>query len=227
LQVLLAQTAVHVSQGFTFQTPSLKLNQQQRCSSLGMASGDASNDSWAKALKESTGPEIGAFEKDMKLKGLMKESSENDPKLTANANLVRWLEEEGNVYLSEQSTWGEAPHPMAISTDTKDEITNESSGRGLLARRDVSDGDELIRIPLTLWASAARKALGGFIRRYQRVSRHGLWLIRKYVQKKILYKPYMEGWNQQVNPTLRVDEPRLLGITRDCGDQESPNEVAA
>jgi hypothetical protein len=209
LQLFLAQTAVHLSQGFTFQTPSLKLN-QQKCSSLGMASGDASNDSWAKALKESTGPEIGAFEKDMKLKGLMKETSENDPKLTANANLVRWLEEEGKVYLSEQSTWGEAPHPMAISTDTKDEITNESSGRGLLARRDVSDGDELIRIPLTLCLTraSARKALGedalsDGINEYLAMACQ--LIHEKYVMKeKSFYKPYMDVLPEvnEVNPTF-------------------------
>ena len=91
----------------------------------------------------------------MKMKGLLgNNQGGGDTKLTANQNLVAWLEQEGEVYLSEQSSWGEAPHPMAISTDTKDEITNESSGRGLLARRDINDGDSLLKIPLKLclWA---------------------------------------------------------------------------
>ncbi|KAL7575440.1 hypothetical protein ACA910_007341 [Epithemia clementina (nom. ined.)] len=118
---------------------------------------------WAKALFESSGDAIDQFEKEMKMKGLSKGSSGlGDPKVTANTNLVKWLSEEGDVYLSEQSTWGEAPHPMVISTETRDEITNESSGRGLLARRDINDGDELLKIPikLCLTKNSARKALG-------------------------------------------------------------------
>jgi hypothetical protein len=209
LQLFLAQTAVHLSQGFTFQTPALKLHQQRCSSSLSMA-GDASDKSWAKALKESTGPELGAFEKDMKLKGLMKGNSDSDPKLTANSNLVKWLEEEGKVYLSEQSTWGEAPHPMAISTDTKDEITNESSGRGLLARRDVSDGDELIRIPLTLCLTreSARNALGedALTDGMNEYLAMACQLIHeKYVLgDKSFYKPYMDVLPEvnEVNPTF-------------------------
>ena len=51
---------------------------------------------------------------------------------------------------------------MAISTETKDEITNESSGRGLLARKDISEAEQLLRIPmkLCLTKKSARKALG-------------------------------------------------------------------
>jgi hypothetical protein len=219
LQLFLAQTAVHLSSGFTFQTPvALKKSlHQQRCSGMSMA-GDASDKSWAKALKESTGPELGAFEKDMKLKGLMKGNSESDPKLTANSNLVRWLEEEGKVYLSEQSTWGEAPHPMAISTDTKDEITNESSGRGLLARRDVSDGDELIRIPLTLCLTrqSARNALGedALTDGMNEYLAMACQLIHeKYVLgDKSFYKPYMDVLPEvnEVNPTFAWPDEDLV-----------------
>jgi histone-lysine N-methyltransferase SETD3 len=51
---------------------------------------------------------------------------------------------------------------MAISTETKDEITNESSGRGLLARRDVNEATLLLKIPLKLCLTkaSARKAIG-------------------------------------------------------------------
>ena len=51
---------------------------------------------------------------------------------------------------------------MAISTETIDELTNESSGRGLLARRSINEGDELLIIPmdLCLTKGSARKALG-------------------------------------------------------------------
>jgi len=129
---------------------------------LFMAGGDGSDAEWMKALQDASGATPGEFENQMKMKGLLGKKGSGDDKLSANAELVKWLEDEGDVYLSEVSDWGEAPHPMAISTDTRDEATNESSGRGLLARRDVSDGDELLKIPLRLCLTkdSARKAMG-------------------------------------------------------------------
>mmetsp|Transcript_25821 Transcript_25821/g.73428 ORF Transcript_25821/g.73428 Transcript_25821/m.73428 type:complete len:580 (+) Transcript_25821:115-1854(+) len=129
---------------------------------VSMAGGEGGDSEWVKALLESTGAVPGQFEKEMKMKGLLGNKGDSNPKLTANARLVQWLGEEGEVYLSEESSWGEAPHPMAISTETKDEITNESSGRGLLARRDINEGTNLLKIPLKLCLtkSSARKAVG-------------------------------------------------------------------
>jgi len=77
------------------------------------AGGEGGDTEWAKALFENSGEAVRDFEKDMKMKGLMKGSIDTNPKLTANQNLIQWLTEEGEVYLSEQSSWGEAPHPMA------------------------------------------------------------------------------------------------------------------
>ena len=133
-----------------------------RMTRLRMAGGDGSDNEWVKALLENTAQEPGAFEEEIKMKGLLGKKSGSNPKVTANAKLVSWLSEEGDVYLGEESTWGEAPHPMAISTETKDEITNESSGRGLLARRDINDGDNLLKVPmkLCLTKASAREALG-------------------------------------------------------------------
>lgn len=130
-----------------------------------MAGGEKESDpAWVKALMDAGGgTEKGKFEEEMKMKGLLgPNKGEGNPKLNANSRLIAWLENEGEVYLSESSTWGEAPHPMAISTETVDEITNESSGRGLLARRSVNDGDELLKIPydLCITRKSARKALG-------------------------------------------------------------------
>jgi Rubisco LSMT substrate-binding/SET domain len=124
--------------------------------------GDGGDKEWAKALFEASGDAARDFEQDMKMQGLMKGTIDTNPKLNANKNLIDWLQKEGNTYLSEQSSWGEAPHPMAISTETVDEITNESSGRGLLARRDVNDGDQLLCIPmkLCLTIDTARKTFG-------------------------------------------------------------------
>jgi hypothetical protein len=127
-----------------------------------LAGGEGGDAEWAKALLESTAAIPGEFEKEMKMKGLLGKKGSGDEKLTANARLVQWLEKEGEVYLAEESAWGEAPHPMAISTETKDEITNESSGRGLLARRDVNEATLLLKIPLKLCLTkaSARKAVG-------------------------------------------------------------------
>lgn len=137
-------------------------SETSRKHALSMAGGDGSDSEWMKALLDASGSTPGEFEKQMKMKGLLGKKGSGDDKLSANAALVQWLEGEGDVYLSEVSNWGEAPHPMAISTDTRDEATNESSGRGLLARRDINDGDELLKIPLNLCLTkeSARKTMG-------------------------------------------------------------------
>jgi histone-lysine N-methyltransferase SETD3 len=178
---------------------------------LRMAGGEGGDTEWAKALQESTGPVPGEFEKEMKLKGLLSgQNNKGDSKLTANANLIRWLEEGGDVYLSESSSWGDAPHPMAISTETVDEITNESSGRGLLARRDISDGDELLMIPIKLCITkkSARKALGkdaipSEINEYLAMA---CQLIHERFVKgeQSFWKPYMDVLPEvgEVNPTF-------------------------
>jgi histone-lysine N-methyltransferase SETD3 len=185
--------------------------------SLKMAGGDGSDSEWVKALLESTAAEPGAFEKEMKMKGLLGSNKGENPKLTANSNLIKWLEEEGDVYLKEESSWGEAPHPMAISTDTKDEITNESSGRGLLARRDINDGDNLLKIPLKLCftKTSARKALGKDVlpREINEYLAIACQLIheRYVLGDKSFYKPYIDVLpeTEEVNPTFTWSDEDL------------------
>jgi histone-lysine N-methyltransferase SETD3 len=181
-----------------------------------MAGGDGRDSEWAKALFENSGQNPGSFEKEMKMKGLLKGNAKTDPKLSQNANLVSWLEQNG-VYLSEQSSWGEAPHPLAISVETKDEITNESSGRGLLARRDINEGDELLKIPLELCLtkSAARKALGkdaitSGMNEYLAIA--CLLIHEKFVmESKSLFKAYMDILPNvdEVNPTFMWNDADL------------------
>jgi hypothetical protein len=112
----------------------------------------------------SEGSAPGEFEREMKRKGFLSggKNKNINPKLTANKVLLSWLEEKGEVYLRDESTWGMAPHPMAISTETVDETTNETTGRGLLARRNINDGDELLTIPMRicLTIDTARDAFG-------------------------------------------------------------------
>lgn len=175
-----------------------------------MAGGEGGDTEWAKALLESTAPIPGAFEEDMKMRGLLGKKTESNPKLTANARLISWLDEKGDVYLSEESTWGEAPHPMAISTETKDEITNESSGRGLLARRDINDGDNLFKVPikLCLTKKSARKALGKDVlpREINDYLAVACQLIheRYVLGDESFYKPYIDVLPEadEVNPTF-------------------------
>lgn len=72
-----------------------------------------------------------------------------DPSRAANLLLLEWLESNG-VYISENSGWGDAPHPLALSSETRDEDSLEFSGRGLVFRKPVSDGDKLIDLPFSL-----------------------------------------------------------------------------
>ena len=194
-----------------------------------MAGGEGGESEWAKALMENTGGiEVGAFEKEMKMKGLIRDDATGNPKLSANANLVQWLSNEGEVYLSEESSWGEAPHPLAISTETKDEITNESSGRGLLARRDINDGDELIKIPLkmVMTQKAARKALGKDViteglNEYLAIACHLIY--EKFVMAdKSWWKPYLD-----VLPAVNEVSPTFAWSDEDLAFLEGSPVVAA
>ena len=187
---------------------------------LAMAGGEGGESEWAKALKESEGVAPGSFEKEMqaKMKGLGGLKSKNaNPKLSANANLVEWLAEEGDLYLADESSWGEAPHPLAISTETVDELTNESSGRGLLARRSVNDGDELLKIPMDLCFTkkSARKAFGkeALDRDINEYLAIACQLIREknVLGEKSRWKPYIDVLPEvdEVNPTFTWSDEDL------------------
>jgi hypothetical protein len=195
-------------------TPNPRLLTTQRF----MAGGEGGESEWFKALEEASGQVPGQFEQEMKMKGLLSnKGKDGNPKLSANAKLIEWLEKEGDVYLSEMSSWGEAPHPMAISTETRDEITNESSGRGLLARRDINDGDELLKIPLHLCITkkSARKALGkdvlpSEINEYLAMACQ--LIHEKYVLgDKSFYKSYIDVLPEvdEVNPTFTWSDEDL------------------
>jgi len=207
LELLLASSVADAFSGIR-QNPALTRFSPTRTK---MAGGDGSDKEWAKALQESTGMVPGQMEKDMKMKGLLgNKQGQGDPKVTANGNLIQWLQEEGEVYLAEESSWGEAPHPLAISTETKDEITNESSGRGLLARKDINESDELLRIPmkLCLTKASARKALGKEtlpedINEYLAIACQ-LIHERFVLKEKSSWKPYIDVLPEtsDVNPTF-------------------------
>jgi histone-lysine N-methyltransferase SETD3 len=190
----------------------------------GGSSGEGGEAEWAKALMDSVGTAPGQFDKEMKElnKGKMSGLNPNaskvvDKKLSANARLTKWLEEEGDVYLQDASGWGEAPHPMAISTETVDELTNESSGRGLLARRSVNQEEELLKIPLALCISkrSARKTMGTdilppAINEYLAMACQ--LIHEKYVMgEKSFYQAYMDVLPEvnEVNPTFTWSDEDL------------------
>jgi hypothetical protein len=203
---------IHAADAFTV-LPSSRL----RRSFLNVLMSKGGDSEWSQALEDASGSDIGNFENEMKLKGLMKGTIDSNLKVSQNAKLIEWLAQEGDVYLSEASTWGEAPHPMGISTETKDEITNELSGRGLLARRDINDGDELFKIPINICLTkrAARKALGRDViasgmNEYLAIALH--LIHEKYVVGETsFWKAYIDILPEtgQVNPTFTWSDEDL------------------
>merc|ERR1712151_1107446 len=166
---------------------------------------------------EASGVEPGAFEKEMKMKGLLGNGKKSNPAMQANQKLLSWLEKEGGVYLSDASDWGVAPHPLAISTQTIDETTNESTGRGLLARRDINEGDELLEIPIKMCMTKAsaqkkygEKIIHDDLNEYLAIALH---LIDEYCMKdgKSWYEPYLAVLPRvdEVNPTFLWDDDDL------------------
>lgn len=71
--------------------------------------------------------------------------NEIDDSKRRESELESWLSSNG-VYLASTSSWGMAPHPLGIATQTKDQDM-QPSGRGLLATRGVRSGDALFRVP--------------------------------------------------------------------------------
>jgi len=73
--------------------------------------------------------------------------------------LIGWLQDNG-MWLSTMSGFGRAPHPMRVEGDTVDDF--EPSGRGLLARKDITQGQPLVEIntKLVMTKKRAQEVLG-------------------------------------------------------------------
>ena len=73
--------------------------------------------------------------------------------------LVEWLESNG-VVLSADAGWGRAAHPLRVEAETVEDF--ELSGRGLLARKEVVQGQEIVKVPdsLILTRETAQRVLG-------------------------------------------------------------------
>ena len=70
-----------------------------------------------------------------------------------------WLEANG-VRLSAESGWGRAAHPLRVEADTVEDF--ELSGRGLIARKEILQGEAIVKIPssLVMTKRTAQQTLG-------------------------------------------------------------------
>ncbi|KAG5188740.1 putative ribulose-1,5-bisphosphate carboxylase/oxygenase small subunit N-methyltransferase I [Tribonema minus] len=121
-----------------------------------------SNDPWIQALQEAQGKSTGGLlglegleKAGSKLRGLKGPAGEADKRLEQNSALLNWLADNG-VWVYDKSDWGQAPHSLAVAVDTVDEAENERAGRGMVANREIKEGDELFHIPLDLLLTKER-----------------------------------------------------------------------
>jgi len=75
---------------------------------------------------------------------------------------VSWLQD-NDVYMSPQSGWGRAGHPLRVESDTSDDF--EPSGRGLIARRSIIQNERLLEVPgrLVMTKARAQEVLGAAV----------------------------------------------------------------
>ncbi|CAM9809509.1 unnamed protein product, partial [Phaeothamnion confervicola] len=79
----------------------------------------------------------------------------DDLRVGQNRRLIEWLGENG-VWVFDKSDWGQAPHSLAVAVDTVDESENEAAGRGMVANREIKEGDELFALPIDLLLTKAK-----------------------------------------------------------------------
>jgi len=132
-------------------------NRYFRAGKLFMAADDKSSDdrSLLEQMRKSLGEREDVFEdaeseSKQLLQGLR--DMDRDPNMKLNNKFLDWLASNG-VWVKQESAWGRAPHPLVISSSTEDD--GESSGRGLLAREGMSEGELMMTIPLDLCLTRA------------------------------------------------------------------------
>jgi len=82
-------------------------------------------------------------------------------KLEENSKLEKWLAEKG-VWVSEVASWGQPSAGVSMAVETREQTENEVSGRGLVARRDIEQYEELARVPesVLLTKASSREVFG-------------------------------------------------------------------
>lgn len=116
---------------------------------------EQSDRSLLEQMRKALGERDDAFadaEKESKqlMKGLR--DLDRDPNMKANNKFIEWLADNG-VWVKTESSWGRAPHPLVIASNTEDD--GESCGRGLLARESMTEGELMMTIPLDLCLTRA------------------------------------------------------------------------
>ncbi|CAM9583301.1 unnamed protein product, partial [Ectocarpus fasciculatus] len=120
----------------------------------------AEDEGWLEALKgvaDEPGLPLGPSKKMSGLGGMVAE----DSRVAENNALKEWMGENG-VWVYDKSDWGVGPHALSVAVDTVDENENETAGRGMIANREIKEGDELFTLPidLLLTKDAAKKEFG-------------------------------------------------------------------
>jgi len=82
-------------------------------------------------------------------------------KLEENAKLEKWLADNG-VWVSEAADWGRPAASVSMAVETREQTENEVSGRGLVARRDIDNYEDLAQVPykLLLTKETSKKVFG-------------------------------------------------------------------
>lgn len=119
---------------------------------------------------------------------------DRDPNIKANNKFLDWLAENG-VWVKQESTWGRAPHPLVISSNTEDD--GESCGRGLLAKDGMGEGELMMTIPLDLCLTRAvaqqffgKACIPDYMDEYIAIAI--LLMTERLKGKNSLWKPYFD-----------------------------------
>merc|ERR1719362_36663 len=67
-------------------------------------------------------------------------------KLEENNKLQAWLIENG-VWVSDVADWGRAASAVSMAIETREQLENEPSGRGLVAARDIAIYEDIAKVP--------------------------------------------------------------------------------
>lgn len=116
--------------------------------------------------------------------------SKNEKEISSKKYLS-WLSE-NNVYVSSKSTWGRPPHPCVVSDETIDE--GESSGRGLIAFKNIQQNEKIIEIPESIIITENNEEYQiqnpNLLNEYDRIA---IFLIKERSKgEKSSWKPYLD-----------------------------------
>jgi hypothetical protein len=130
--------------------------------------------------------------KNIRKKKFSYKSNLNDRSENSSLKFLSWLSE-NNVYVSGQSTWGKPPHPGAISNNTIDD--GESSGRGLIAFKNIQQNEKIIEIPENIIITEKNDFFNTpncfLLNEYDKIA---IFLIRERSKgNKSSWKPYLDA----------------------------------